>query len=170
MRLVAFAATCVLVAACTTQPVASTPPASTVAPSTVAPSTAPGGLTGEVRVMGGQHAGAYPLSADAADVVCAQGENQWSAGFASQQLTEGVTTLVVSGSSVEAGTPVADFEMTIGETTEANTIIIRPGQSLGTGTTTFEVDGEVVQVDMVGVTADGVGVNVRLTCSLQPGP
>ncbi|HEV8489426.1 MAG TPA: hypothetical protein VGQ58_06525 [Candidatus Limnocylindrales bacterium] len=170
MRLVAFAATCILVAGCTTQPVAFTPPTPIVAPSTVAPSTAPGGLTGEVRVMGGQHVGTYPLSADAADVVCARGENQWSTGFASQQLTDGVTTLVVSGSSLEAGAPVDDFEMTIGATTEANTILIRPGQSLGTGTTTFRLEGDVVQVDMTGVTAEGVGVNVSLACTLQPGP
>lgn len=167
MRLLAAAIMVLLLAGCAALPGAGMPtPIAEAAP----PATVPGGLSGEVTVQSGPHAGSYSLSAQPADVVCARGENQWSTGFASQQLTDGVTTLVVSGSSLEAGAPVDDFEMTIGATTEANTILIRPGQSLGTGTTSFRLEGDVVHVDMTGVTAEGVGVNVSLACTLQPGP
>ncbi len=150
-----------LVAACTAQPAGSVSPPATAS---VSASLAGDGLTGHVAVEGGRHDGVYQLAAEAATMACLVQTDQWIVGFASPELNESITTLQLSGTSREAGAPIVDFFMSIGETTEPNTV--RIGRSHGgRGTTAFRVDGNVAHVEMTGTSADGTAVSVQLTCS-----
>jgi hypothetical protein len=155
------AALILLVAACNTQPAGSVQPSAAASVGAV-----PGdGLTGQVTVKGGPHDGDYQLAAEPSTVVCVAGPDQWTVGFASPVLTGSITTLQLAGSSRDAEAPLADFFMTIGATTEPNTMRISPSQYGGQGTTVFRLEGNVAHVEMTGTSADGAAVSMQLTCA-----
>jgi len=139
-----------------------------------APAT--GGLTGHVVVTGGPHEGEYQLAAgsvsinaipgfEADNAVCVAGPDSWTVAFAGGVLTESITTLQLAGTSRDSGAPLADFFMTIGATTDPNTVRISPSQEGGTGTTVYRLEGNVAHVEMTGTSADGVTVTLEMSCS-----
>jgi hypothetical protein len=131
----------------------------TVAPSTVPPSVE-SGLAGTITIDGGPHEGTYAVEATPAETVCQRSGERWVIGFAKQQLVAGVTTLQAMGSGEGDDARLDDLFLTVGETTEDNTVRLTPEAAVS-----FTPTGDQAQATIKGTASDGIEAAVSVACA-----
>lgn len=133
--------------------------AATGTPSVIPPSVE-SGLAGEVVIDGGPLDGTYAVRATPEETVCQRSGENWVIGFAKQELVPGVTTLQLAGSGQGGDARLQDLVLTVGETSEENTIRLPDAAALD-----FSVAGDQVRATAEGTGADGVEVRVSVACA-----
>lgn len=167
----ALAALVLLLAACG-QPAATDANGPTEAPEAEEPQdNADGGpatASVELTVTGGEFAGSY--SGSVPDGGCskgATGENTFGLQYstADEDVAFSSVQLIVNDASAAAG-GTDDFltTVTMGPLLEGTTLQIDPPEESGTGTVTLDDRGDTATILIAGETAEGVGIDVTVTC------